>query len=112
MPIRVLHVYKDIFPPVAGGIEKHIDGLRAALPDVVSHVLVASRTPPHLPRSQPDQGTATIDIARSKDIPSRLLLPVVQGVSVPTGLLPCPGLRGEPCRNYQPFVNRTASPQG
>jgi uncharacterized protein len=47
-------------------------------------------------------GTATVSIARSKQMPSRLLLPVVPGVSVPTGLPPCPGLRGEPCRTYQP----------
>ena len=32
------------------------------------------------------------------------------GVNVPTGLPPCPGLRGEPCRDYQPFANRTATP--
>ncbi len=31
---------------------------------------------------------------------SRLVLPVVSGVNVPTGLPPCPGLRGEPCRPY------------
>jgi uncharacterized protein len=47
-------------------------------------------------------GTATVSIARSNQMPSRLLLPVVPGVSVPTGLPPCPGLRGEPCRTYQP----------
>ncbi|HEX4719453.1 MAG TPA: CocE/NonD family hydrolase [Thermoleophilaceae bacterium] len=43
-------------------------------------------------------GTATVSIAHSKQMPSRLLLPVVPRVSVPTGLPPCPGLRGEPCR--------------
>jgi len=48
---------------------------------------------------------ATISIAQSKDTPSRLLLPVVPGVDVPTGLPPCPGMRGEPCRDYKPFVN-------
>jgi predicted acyl esterase len=52
-------------------------------------------------------GTATVDIARSTDMPSRLLLPVVPGVAVPTALPPCPGLRGEPCRTYQPFTNRS-----
>ena len=36
---------------------------------------------------------------------SKLLLPVVDGVDVPTGLPPCPGLRGEPCRTYQPYAN-------
>jgi uncharacterized protein len=48
-------------------------------------------------------GTATVSIAHSKQMPSRLLLPVVPGVSVPTQLPPCPGLRGEPCRDYQPL---------
>ncbi len=47
-------------------------------------------------------GTANIDIARSAGAPSSLVLPVVPGVSVPTGLPPCPGLRGQPCRSYQP----------
>jgi uncharacterized protein len=51
-------------------------------------------------------GTATISVARTPQMPSSLLLPVVPGVSVPTGLPPCPGLRGEPCRTYQPFTNR------
>jgi hypothetical protein len=41
-------------------------------------------------------------------MPSRLFLPVVAGVNVPTGLPPCPGLRGEPCRDYQAFTNRSA----
>ena len=40
----------------------------------------------------------------------RFVLPVVSGVSVPTGLPPCPGLRGEPCRDYKGFVNRTTTP--
>jgi uncharacterized protein len=51
-------------------------------------------------------GTATVTVAHSKKLPSRLILPVVPGVAVPTGLPPCPGLRGEPCRDYEPSVNR------
>jgi hypothetical protein len=51
----------------------------------------------------------TVSIAYSKRRPSSLVLPVVPGVNVPTGLPPCPGLRGEPCRTYQPFVNRSAT---
>ena len=54
-------------------------------------------------------GPATVAIAYSKQMPSNLLLPVVAGVGAPTGLPPCPGLRGEPCRAYQPFVNHTAA---
>jgi uncharacterized protein len=48
-------------------------------------------------------------IAHSPRFPSRLVLPVVPGVSVPTGLPPCPGLRGEPCRTYVPYVNRAVA---
>jgi len=49
---------------------------------------------------------ATVRIAHSAAMPSRVILPVVPGVAVPTGLPPCPGLRGEPCRRYVPLVNR------
>lgn len=40
--MRVLHVYKDVYPPVVGGIEKHIDVLRRHMPDVRSDVIVCS----------------------------------------------------------------------
>ncbi len=51
---------------------------------------------------------ATVRVARSRTMPSRVILPVVPGVAVPTGLPPCPGLRGEPCRRYVPLRNRAA----
>jgi predicted acyl esterase len=54
------------------------------------------------------KGTAKVSIAFSTNMPSSLVLPVVPGVSVPTGLPPCPSLRNEPCRRYAPIVNRTA----
>ncbi|MBA3866283.1 MAG: CocE/NonD family hydrolase [Solirubrobacterales bacterium] len=60
-------------------------------------------------RTQP-KGTAKIAIGHSRKMPSKLILPVVPGVGVPTGLPPCPGLRGEPCRGYQPYANRVAKP--
>jgi len=60
-------------------------------------------------QTQP-KGKATVAIAYSKGRPSRLTLPVVSGVNVPTGLPPCPGLRGEPCRDYMPYVNRKTTP--
>jgi predicted acyl esterase len=52
------------------------------------------------------RGRATVQIAHSRRFASRLVLPVVPGVGVPTPLPPCPGLRGEPCRAYKPYVNR------
>lgn len=39
----MLHVYNDVFPPIVGGIEKHIDLIRRALPDVRSDVVVCAR---------------------------------------------------------------------
>src|SRR5918992_3893589 len=42
-------------------------------------------------------GQAEVAIAYGTNRPSRLVLPVVPSVGVPTGLPPCPGLRGEPC---------------
>jgi predicted acyl esterase len=57
-------------------------------------------------------GTADVSVAFSSAMPSSLILPVVPGVSVPTGLPPCPSLRNEPCRKYVPFTNRTAASAG
>ena len=45
-------------------------------------------------------GTASVSIAFSPTMPSRVILPVVPGIAVPTSLPPCPGLRGEPCRTF------------
>jgi uncharacterized protein len=50
------------------------------------------------------QDRATVWVAHTPLMPSRLILPVV-ALRVPTGLPPCPGLRGEPCRSYKPFAN-------
>ena len=55
------------------------------------------------------RGRASVAIAHASAMPSNLVLPVVPGVRVPTGLPSCPGLRGEPCRVYQPLENRTAT---
>ncbi len=60
--------------------------------------------------AEPEGSTAQVAIAYGGATPSNLLLPVVPGVSVPTGLPPCPGLRGEPCREYQAFANQPAAP--
>jgi predicted acyl esterase len=55
-------------------------------------------------------GKAQVAIAYSKQDPSNLLLPVVPGINAPSALPPCPGLRGEPCREYVPLTNRPATP--
>src|SRR5688500_15148212 len=41
--MRVLHVYKDVYPPIRGGIEGHINSVRTALPDIQHDVLVCAR---------------------------------------------------------------------
>jgi predicted acyl esterase len=51
------------------------------------------------------RGTASVSVAFGPSMPSQLTLPVVPGISAPTGLPPCPGLRGEPCRRYVPIPN-------
>jgi hypothetical protein len=58
------------------------------------------------------KGTAKVLIAHSRTMPSRLILPVVPGVRVPTGLPPCPGLRGEPCRPYHRYRNTSVALHG
>jgi predicted acyl esterase len=50
-------------------------------------------------------GTAQVSIALSPTMPSSLVMPVIPGVSVPTGVPPCPSLRSEPCRTYVPLAN-------
>ena len=50
---------------------------------------------------QPRADTSVV-VARDPKRPSRLLLPVVPGITAPTPLPPCPGLRGEPCRTFVP----------
>jgi uncharacterized protein len=57
------------------------------------------------------KGHARVAIAMFKHKASKLTLPVIPGMSVPVKALPpCPGLRGEPCRAYQPMKNRPAHP--
>ena len=51
--------------------------------------------------------SSAVEIAMSPTMPSRLVLPVVAGVSVPTGLPACPSLRNEPCR---PFATSSSGP--
>jgi hypothetical protein len=50
-------------------------------------------------------GTVTNEIARTPKQASRVVLSVIPGVDAPPGLPPCPGLRGQPCRTYEPATN-------
>ena len=52
------------------------------------------------------RGRAMVSVARGPGRRSRLVLPVIPGVGAPTGLPPCPGLRGQAWRAYKPLVNR------
>jgi uncharacterized protein len=54
-------------------------------------------------------GTRTVTISRTAAQPSKVVLPVVPGVDVSTPLPECGTLRGQPCRDYQPLKNRSAS---
>ena len=60
-------------------------------------------------QTEPSTGTSQVSIAFSPTMPSNLVLPVVPGVTVPTGIPACPSLRNEPCRTYVPFTNQVAS---
>lgn len=51
-------------------------------------------------RARPRKGGARVTIASSKRRPAQLILPIADGVDVPSGLPPCPGLRGQPCRAF------------
>ena len=48
------------------------------------------------------QRNTRVTIALSHKRQSRLILPLVPGVTAPTPLPPCPALRGEPCRTFTP----------
>lgn len=51
-------------------------------------------------------GTARVTVGDSGAMASRLTLPVVASVAVPTALpADCEALLGEPCRPYRPLVN-------
>jgi len=57
-------------------------------------------------QTQPSSGTSRVSIAFAPSMPSSLVLPVVPGVSVPTGFPACPSLRNEPCRSYKAMINQ------
>lgn len=50
---RVLHVYKDVYPPVPGGIERHIDAIRRAVTGRRHDVLVCAHSRSTVRRQTP-----------------------------------------------------------
>ena len=56
-------------------------------------------------RTQPDGVTSLVEILSKPSSASKLVLPVVPGMTAPTPLPPCPSLRNQPCRPYQAIIN-------
>ena len=56
--------------------------------------------------ARPTRGAATVHVLSSRTHPSRLVLPIVRGVSIDSPAPACGSLRNEPCRDYVPFRNR------
>jgi len=59
---------------------------------------------------KPFTGDVQYDVAHSSMYPSSVVLPVLAGKSATTPLPPCPSLRGQQCRVYQPYMNVPAMP--
>jgi predicted acyl esterase len=59
--------------------------------------------------TQPAGTTSDVHVASSPTMPSRLVLPVVPGLSIGSSQPACPSLRNEPCRPALPFTNRTSA---
>lgn len=58
------------------------------------------------PLARPLGQTANVRVVSSRWRPSRLILPVVPGLSIDAEAPPCPSLRNQPCRDYRPIRNR------
>lgn len=55
------------------------------------------------------QEGATFDVGHAEATPSKLVLPVTSSITgYPTDLPPCPGLRGQPCRDFVEYANAAA----
>jgi predicted acyl esterase len=58
--------------------------------------------------TQPPGTTSVVYVASSPHMPSRLVLPVVPGVSAPSAQPDCPSLRNQPCRTAVSFTNQSS----
>lgn len=77
--MRVVHVYKDVYPPIVGGIERHIDSLRLALPDIEQDVIACSRSLRTVRRRRaPPRGAELLvgELGRALSVPISPAFPV------------------------------------
>ncbi len=44
-------------------------------------------------------------VAHSGEYPSSIVLPLIPDFEAPTPMPPCPSLRGQPCRTFEPYAN-------
>jgi uncharacterized protein len=51
-------------------------------------------------------GTPWVAVAHTRKLRSRLVLPIVSGLTAAEPIPPCPALRGQPCRDYERLENR------
>jgi len=58
--------------------------------------------------TQPPGTTSDVYVASSRRLPSRLVLPVVPGVTIGSEQPACPSLRNQPCRPAATFTNQTS----
>src|SRR5262249_1328369 len=58
--------------------------------------------------TQPPGTTSDVYVSSSPKLPSRVVLPVVPGLSIGSAQPPCPSLRNEPCRPAVPLTNQTS----
>jgi predicted acyl esterase len=56
--------------------------------------------------AEPQGQASTVSVQSSPQHPSRLVLPVIPGLSIDSPAPACPSLRNEPCRDYVPFTNQ------
>jgi predicted acyl esterase len=58
--------------------------------------------------TQPAGSTSHVFLTSSPRLPSRLVLPEVPGLDIPSAQPACPSLRNQPCRTAVPFTNESA----
>ena len=56
--------------------------------------------------TEPAGATSNVEVEFAPKQPSSVILPIVPDLNIPTEQPPCPSLRNEPCRPYQPSVNQ------